>query len=82
MSLWEGVFYLCECKSRRPREVGSSSRVVRAGKQILCRFLQRFIRKIMVFPRRPRIEHQEVNSFDRIIFDGNATAAQVVRSVR
>jgi hypothetical protein len=68
------VFYLGECISRRHREISSALRVVRAGKQILCRFLQRFIWKVIVFPRRPRIEDQEVSNFDRIVFDVNAPA--------
>ena len=76
-SLCEDLFYLGQSISRRHREIRSASRVVRAGKQILCRFLQRFICKVMVFPRRPRIEDQEVNSFDRIVFDVNAPAASV-----
>jgi hypothetical protein len=81
-SLCEDVFYLGECISRRHREVSSASRVVCAGKPILRRFLQRFICKVMVFPRRPRIEDQEVNNIDRIIFDVNALAVpRVVRNV-
>src|SRR5260370_41540706 len=34
------------------------------ARSAVCRFLQRFICKVMVFPRRPRIEDQEVNSFE------------------
>jgi hypothetical protein len=61
-------FYVGQFISRRNREVGSASRGVFPSKQIQCRFLQRFICEVMVFPRRPRIEDQEVNSVDRNVF--------------
>jgi hypothetical protein len=68
-SLCQDLFTLVSAFSPRHREVGSTSCVVRARKQILCRLLQRLICKGMVILRRPRIEDQEVNSFDRIVFD-------------
>jgi hypothetical protein len=47
--------------------VSSTSRVIRARKQIRRRFLQCFICKVMVFPATARIEDQEVNNFNRMV---------------
>jgi hypothetical protein len=63
--------------SRHERKVGSASRVVRAGKQIPYRFLQRFICKVMALPRRLWTESQEANNFDRIVSNANAPVASM-----
>jgi hypothetical protein len=70
-----------KCMSRRHREVSSASRVVRAGKQILCHFLQLHLQSDGV-PTTAWIEHQEVNNFDRIVLDGKRNRGpRIVRSV-
>jgi hypothetical protein len=58
---------LYESIGRHQHAVGSASRVVRTSKQVLYRLLEHFIRKVMVFPRWPRIEDREINSLDCIV---------------
>jgi hypothetical protein len=48
--------------------VSSPSSVIRVGKQILRRFLQCFICKVVVFRTPPRIEDQDVKNFNRLVF--------------